>query len=202
MSLKLFIQEAVNDFRKTAAIVPSSRYLTRAMVKPLGLNRADVVVELGVGTGAMTKEILRSLTPDSTLIGFEDNPVFFDYVAGHFSDPRMIIVNASAEKAPMILEQLGCSRVDAVISSLGLGYMTEKERHCILEGIAGCLKEEGIFTHFQYFHGLQLKEGRLSRFRIGELFQRYFGSVHRNLVWRNIPPAYVYISNGSIKKFG
>ena len=61
MSLLKFTQQALSDFQKTAAVAPSSRYLVQAMVEPLPLANAKVVVEFGPGTGAMTRELLRRM---------------------------------------------------------------------------------------------------------------------------------------------
>jgi hypothetical protein len=49
--LATFEMEAVADFRTVDAVAPSSRFLTQAMLRPLPLRRALVVVELGSGTG-------------------------------------------------------------------------------------------------------------------------------------------------------
>jgi len=193
--MKIFITEAFRDFPTTAAVAPSSRFLTRTMLAPLGLNRAQTVVELGSGTGAMTRAILRVLPPGATLISFEINPRFFHYLARGLSDPRLVLLNASAEMLTAELAQLGCGAVDAVVSSLGLGYMSEQQRHTILQGIATLLETDGVFTHFQYCHGLQFRNGRFTRFNVKGLFHRYFCCVQRRTVWRNIPPAYVYISS-------
>ncbi|HLP62206.1 MAG TPA: methyltransferase domain-containing protein [Candidatus Deferrimicrobium sp.] len=195
MCMTVFIKEAIKDFHMTAAIAPSSRYLTRAMVGPLRLDRAKVVVELGTGTGVITRELLHRLPPGSTLIGFETNPVFFHHVKGSLSDSRLFMLNTSAEKLVKNLEWLGYNQVDAVVSSLGLGYMTEDQRHTVLQGVSSFLSNDGIFTHFQYFHGLQFRDGRFTRFDVKKLFRRYFDYVERKMVWCNLPPAYVYISS-------
>ena len=58
MSRAIIAMEALSDFRTEASVAPSSRYLVRAMLRPLPLEKARVVVELGCGTGAMTRALL------------------------------------------------------------------------------------------------------------------------------------------------
>ncbi|MDI6764656.1 MAG: methyltransferase domain-containing protein [Thermodesulfobacteriota bacterium] len=193
MSLRTFVPEAFRDFRTIAAVAPSSGHLARAMLKPLPLRRASTVVELGAGTGAMTQVLLNLLPDDATLIAFEINSRFFHYLKNKFSDPRLVLLNVSAEKLGRELRRLGCKRIDAAVSSLGLGYMAEPQRHTILREISSFLNHRGVFTHFQYIHGLQFSHGQLFRFNEIRLLRQYFGSVHRRVIWRNLPPAFVFI---------
>ncbi|MCX5328653.1 MULTISPECIES: hypothetical protein [unclassified Streptomyces] len=69
-------REFLRSPRLTGAIAPSSPALAlalaQAMTAGLDLRRADVVVELGSGTGA----ILRRLAPGARLIAVELNPAF------------------------------------------------------------------------------------------------------------------------------
>src|SRR5574342_200480 len=119
MSLRTFTSEALGDFRTTSAIVPSSRYLAQAMLEPLPLARAKVVVELGPGTGVLTQGLLSLMPADSTLVAFEINPRFQAYLRQRFPDRRLVVVNSSAESLEAELQRLGVARVDAAASSLG-----------------------------------------------------------------------------------
>ena len=192
MSLTTFAMEAWADFRTVGAIAPSSRYLTQAMLGPVALDRARLVVEVGSGTGVMTQELLRQMSPDGTLLAFEINPRFYDYLRSHVVDPRLVVINASAEMLDQELRRRGHARVDAVVSSLALAFMFHRQRHAFLSSLGNYLGESGVFTQFQYLHGLQLNNGHLRRFPLLRLLGRYFGSVDRKIIWRNLPPAFVF----------
>src|SRR6266446_5026076 len=97
MSLKTFVIEAVTNFGTVAAISPSSSYLASAMLEPLTLANTRVALELGAGTGAITHALLDQLPPNATLLVFEINPRFFDCLKRSISDPRVILINSSAE---------------------------------------------------------------------------------------------------------
>jgi len=192
MSLKMFAEEALADFSTTAAISPSSPQLAAAMLEPLPLAGARVVVELGAGTGVMTRALLSELPPNATLLVFEINQRFYNYLKTHFSDPRLVLIHASAEHLDLELRQRGYHEVDAVVSSLGLGLMSERERQNILERLLPFVHDRTVFTQYQYIHALQCKDGRLRRLDLRPLLGRYFGSVESKLIWRNLPPAFVF----------
>lgn len=195
MGLTTFATEAMADFRTVGAVAPSSRFLAQAMLGPLPLEKARVVVELGPGTGVMTEALLEALPSDCRLFAFEINPRFADYLRSNVADPRLTVVEASAELIREELRRRGYERVDAVVSSLALGLMGEEQRRQFLDGLASLLGE-GVFTQFQYLHCLQMKNRQIRRFDLARLLRRYFGSVRQRIIWRNLPPAFVFACRG------
>ncbi len=197
MSLRTFTSEALGDLRTTSAIVPSSRYLAQAMLEPLPLKQAKVVVELGPGTGVLTQGLLALMPADATLVAFEINPRFQQYLRHRFPDRRLVVLNSGAESLEAELQRLGVARVDAAVSSLGITFMSNGQRHAVLGGLARFLDEKGVFTQYHYMHGVlvryQMEEGRLHRFSAVELLSQYFRQIERKVVWRNVPPAFVFI---------
>lgn len=195
MSLRTFAPEALKDLQTTASLVPSSRFLTRAMLAPLPLARARSVVEFGAGTGAMTRTLLDTLPAQATLLCFEVNPRFCDYLKRNLTDPRLEVISASAERLLEVLAAWGLREIDAAVSSLGLTSMPAKQRHFILRGLVRSLAPAGVFTQFQYLHSslpyIQPANGHLERFTAARFLRRYFLHVTAEVVWRNIPPAFV-----------
>ena len=195
MSLRTFTPEALKDLHTTASLVPSSRFLTSAMLAPLPLARARCVVEFGSGTGVMTRPLLDALPPEATLLCFEVNPRFCHYLKKNFLDPRVKVIAASAERLPEELAARGLPPVDAAVSSLGLTSMPGRTREAILQGLISSLGPVAVFTQFQYVHSLlaylQPADGHLERFSAARFLGRYFSRVTTEVVWRNIPPAFV-----------
>jgi phospholipid N-methyltransferase len=192
MSLKTFVAEALINFQTVAAISPSSSYLATAMLEPRTLARTRVALELGAGTGAITHALLAQLPPHATLLVFEINPRFFECLQQSITDPRVILINSSAENLDAELRRRGIQQVDAVISSLGLAFMPESDRQALFQRLAPFLHTKSVFTQFQYIHGMQFVGGRLCRLNLRPLLNRYFGSVQSKIVWRNLPPAFVF----------
>ena len=192
MSLRMFAEEALADFSTTAAISPSSHHLAAAMLKPLPLARTRVAVELGAGTGAITRALLAELPPLATLVVFEINPRFYNYLKTHFSDPRLVLIHSSADNLDRELRQRGYLQVDAVASSLGLGLMSDRERHSLFDQLVPFVHDRTVLTQYQYIHALQCEKGRVSRLDLRPLLGQYFASVKSKVVWRNLPPAFVF----------
>ena len=192
MSLRTFVGEALTNFPTVAAISPSSRYLATAMLEPLTLARTRVALELGAGTGAITHVLLDRLPPHATLLVFEINPRFFDCLRRSISDPRVILINSSVGNLDAELHRRGIQQVDSVTSSLGLAFMPDREREALFQRLSPFLHQKSVFTQFQYIHGLQFVGGRLCRLNLRPLLNRYFGSVQSKIVWRNLPPAFVF----------
>lgn len=192
--LATFAIEAVADFRTVGAVAPSSRFLTQAMLRPLPLKRARVVVELGSGTGTMTQALLNLMPFDAALLAFEINSRFSRHLRSNVSDPRLDVINASAETLCKEVHRRGYERVDAAVSSLALGFMPDWQRRVFLSELGSLLGEAGVFTQFQYFHALQLENRQVRRFDLMDLLHQYFRSVQRRVIWRNLPPAFVFVS--------
>lgn len=192
MSMKVFASEALSNFYTVAAVAPSSIHLAAAMLAPLPLLQTRVAVELGAGTGSMTRALLQELPKRATLIAFEINARFSNYLKTRFSDPRLVVINENVEKIEQELRQRGFDHIDAVVSSLGLGFMSEGQRCRIFEALMPLMGPQTVLTQYQYIHSMQFANGRLRRLSLRPLLNRYFSSVESKIVWRNVPPAYVY----------
>lgn len=193
MGLRTFTGEALRDPQTTASVVPSSRYLTRAMIAPLPLEQGGTVVEFGPGTGTITAALLERLPESATLLSFEVNPRFCNYLAERFSDPRLEVVPTSAEHAGRELTARGVSSVAAAVSSLGFSLMDETLRSAILAGIVPFLHPGSVFTQYQYLHGLLAPHlpGN-QRSSLESVLRQKFSSVTSEVIWRNVPPALVF----------
>ena len=61
---RLFLESAAKDFKRTGAVVPSSRTLANAMSRELAWRYKSPVrvLEVGAGTGRITEEIVRHVS--------------------------------------------------------------------------------------------------------------------------------------------
>jgi phospholipid N-methyltransferase len=191
--------EALADFRTVGAVAPSSRFLTRAMVDPLPLRRAKVVVELGCGTGTVTRALLEQMPRESTLLAFEINPRFSQYLQETISDPRLQVLTTSAENIREEVRRRGFKQVDAVASSLALTLMSDQLKHDILSESGGVLRPGGVFTQYLYLHGIQWQGGKPGLFAGAQVLRRYFREVQQTIVWPNLPPAFVYACRRAVR---
>lgn len=80
-----FLTQFRQEFATTGAVQPSSRFLAHEMAAPLrhhhaSPGRAAHVVEMGPGTGAVTRAIAAAMGPADRLDCWEINPRFADYL--------------------------------------------------------------------------------------------------------------------------
>ena len=66
-----FLQAFIKNPLKVGAIAPSSPELASKMIEGIVPARNDVVVELGVGTGAITKFLAEIVPDDESYLGIE-----------------------------------------------------------------------------------------------------------------------------------
>lgn len=171
----------------TGAICPSSKYLARQMVSCIGLEHAHTIVELGPGTGAITKTILEHKPEDSTFFAIELNKTVCDVFRKLF--PGQIIYNESASDLPRLLEQTGQTHADVILSGLPWASFPNWLQDEILNAILVSLPEGGSFATFAYLQGMLLPAGIRFRKKLNSFFRKVETSP---VVWRNIPPAFVY----------
>lgn len=192
MGIATFASQALEDFQSTAAIAPSSRFLAEAMVEPLAVGRARTVVELGPGTGVMTRELLRQLPFNARLLAFEVSPRFVRYLREEIRDPRLEVIPVSAANLVEELGKRGIGRADAVLSSLGCSLMPEKVVRDVLDAASQVIGNHGVFTQFQYVHRMRIENGRPTYFDVAPWLNQHFQLVNRRMIVRNLPPAFVY----------
>src|SRR5438046_6464322 len=80
-----FIRESRRHFRNTGSLLPSSRFLAKALVTELRQPRGPGrILEVGPGTGSVTKQILRHLLPGDRLDAVEINDTFLELLQARF----------------------------------------------------------------------------------------------------------------------
>jgi phospholipid N-methyltransferase len=192
----LFLTESFRSFSTTASVLPSSKHLASAMLRPIDFERASVIVELGVGTGAVTLELLNRMRPDARLYALDINARFIEFVRETIHDPRLAAVVGAAEDLGDILQERGERKADAIISSLGLTTMRGDQRERILREMRQSLAQGGVVSQFQYWHSRGgprwMRALGLRGFPEEEFLRQYFHRISTNHVLRNFPPATVY----------
>lgn len=169
------------------ALCPSSRALARAMVAGSDLARADLVVELGPGTGAFTRVILESVGPQSAFVALELDERAVRHLRQRFT--QLDVVHASAEQIHEQVVRLGRKHANYVVSGLPWAIIPTEIQKRIMTNVVTALAPGGVFTTFAYLHS------RLSpsAVRYWRLLSTLFREVRVSaLVWQNIPPAFVY----------
>jgi phospholipid N-methyltransferase len=182
-----FFAEFIQKPLSIGALVPSSPYLARTIVRNAGLASAEVVLEYGAGTGGLTDYILSELHPQAKFAAIEINP----QLAAIFKDthPGIRLFEDSVENARAICDSLQVAAVDCVVSGLPWAFFSKSTQISILDELMRVLKPGGVFTTFGYLQGFALP----AAWNFASLLPNYFRVVSKSsVVWRNVPPAFVY----------
>ena len=173
----LFLSCWIKAPQFVGSLAPSSRRLARAMaaeIDPRGL-----IVELGGGTGSITRALLESGLPTDRLIVVERDRTLAALLRQRF--PGVKIVRGDAADLGALLEPLGVSSIDAVVSSLPLLSLPKALRRRIVDESFALLGDHGIFVQYTYGVVSPLSAPEFSL--VGEQAER---------IWRNFPPAVVW----------
>ncbi|MGY1837598.1 class I SAM-dependent methyltransferase [Blastococcus sp. SYSU DS0510] len=163
--------------RQVGAVLPTSRAAVRDMLDMADVPAADLVVELGAGTGAQTQEILARLRPGARLITMEIDPRLAKLLDERFDDPRVQVVCDSAEN---LAAHLGDARADVVVSALPYTSLEPGLRRRILDVVPRSMAPGGTTVVIQY-----------SPLLLPELRKRFTTVRWRVTPW-NVPPAFLF----------
>jgi phospholipid N-methyltransferase len=183
----LWIRKFAKHGTSIASFAPSSRFLSRMICKGIDYDKAKVIVELGAGTGPITKEILRRVKPGTKVVIVELDPDFCKRLRAKF--PTADIVEGDAAHMDELLHARGIEQVDHVISGLPLPSFPDEVRDSIIASALRSLAPGGSFR--------QLTVMPLVYWN---LYRRYFASVKFKIVPLNFPPAGVYVCHGAKSK--
>lgn len=177
--LKKFLQQGV----RVASIVPSSKWLAQAVLQNINWADAEVIVELGGGTGAITNEIIRHRPATCRVVVVEQDGDFVEILKERFGDEENVdIVHGDVDKLDEELTRLGIRKVSYFVSGLPFPSM----KNAVQENMMACVRE-------------YLTEGG-SYNQITEIpyifkfvYKKFFQDVMYKNEPRNIPPGGVYI---------
>lgn len=170
------------------AVAPSSASLAEVLAAVVPSNSARSVVELGPGTGAVSDAIERRLPADARHVAVELD----EDLAGHLraTRPRMEVLTGDAAQLTDLLAEADLKEADAVVSGLPWTLFADEQQRQIISQVATTLADGGAFTTFGYLHARPMGSARRFRHLLRETFDEVIVS---SVVWRNVPPAWVYI---------
>jgi phosphatidylethanolamine/phosphatidyl-N-methylethanolamine N-methyltransferase len=180
-----FFRQWLKNPLRTAAVMPSSSELAAAMIAELpdGTRR---VIELGGGTGAITRELLAAGIHARELLVLELNEELHAHLHARF--PGVYVVLGDARSLRELASGCGFldeGLADAIVSGLGLLTMPPVLQQEILGAAFECLDPDGVFVQFTYGHAAPVAD---------TVVQHLGLEVHRgDFVLRNVPPATVYV---------
>lgn len=183
----VFLRKYLASPRSIGSVTPSSTFLAHAMVHPIDWDSLQSIVELGAGTGAFTRLINDSKQASCTAVIFEQDRDMRNDLTLKYPNLEF---RSSAETLSSVLQEIGLSQVDCILSGLPFYNFSPVLRDKILNEIVQSLTPGGIFVAFQY--SLQMKG----------LLKQFFTQVDISFVPFNLPPAFVYYCMNPVGKGG
>ncbi len=191
-----------NSFKTTGSVMPSSPFLAKALTTALdGPREAAHILEVGPGTGVVTKAIAREMRPADRLDCVELNPQFSDHVRRLVETDA--VFNVSRDRIRVIetgVEKLEGENVyDFIISGLPFNSFSSELVQTVFDAFSRLLKPGGVLSYFEYEFVRHLQRpfvSRDSRARlhgVGQVVTKYISAYQKRYqrVFINVPPAIV-----------
>jgi phosphatidylethanolamine/phosphatidyl-N-methylethanolamine N-methyltransferase len=178
MSFPLFMWQLLRHPKTISALAPSSKGLALQMVSEI-TPETGRVVEIGAGTGVITRQILAAGVKPEDLSIVEMNPKFCRALEAQFPDCNVLEMDAQA------LGDLPLENVGMVISGLPLLSIPEPVQHNIIAGAFDLMAAGGKYVQFTYGPKPPIApEVRAANGLEWRVLKK---------VWFNLPPAMPYV---------
>lgn len=175
-----FFKGWIDGPRTVGAIIPTSPVTARRMASVIDAGSGLPVLELGPGTGAVTKAILaRGIAPEK-LVSIEYSPDFFEGLVANY--PGVHFIRGDAFQLEATLSGAGFETFDSVISAIPLLNFPMEQRASLIERLLDRLPAGRPVVQISY-GAVSPVSGKGAGFSVKPL----------DWVVRNIPPARLWI---------
>jgi phosphatidylethanolamine/phosphatidyl-N-methylethanolamine N-methyltransferase len=202
----LFFREYLRNFHSTGAILPSGRFLASTLSRFVADGPVSHgprrILEVGPGTGAVTRWIVPAMRRTDSLDLVELNETFVRQLQRRFeTEPTFQAVADRARVLHCPVEELPHDRTyDVIVSGLPLNNFSAGVVEQILASLVGLLAPGGTLSFFEYIavrRARALVSGRSDRERlrgVGQAMRAVLDpfEFRRDAVWLNVPPAWVH----------
>lgn len=180
-----FLQAFLKNPLKVGSIAPSSPELAQKMIRGIFPHEDSIVLELGVGTGAITK-FLQEIVPNSdSYLGIELDRSLVKSLKINYPQLRFVCGNACETFALHQKSKFG--KVGFIVCCLPFVSIPNDVGEEILREIDKFMEQGCVFRTFQYAHGYYFP----SAIKLREHMRNRYGKAQKSrLVMKNVPPAY------------
>ena len=179
----LFLGKFLRQGTAIASLAPSSPWLSRATVSNVDWAKSQVIVELGAGTGPITKVLAERARPDCKVNVLERDHDFSEILRSRYQAlPNFDVIEGDVRDLAAMLQERGIETVDHVISGLPVPSFPKPLQRDLMKVVAKVLSSEGTYN--------QITELPLIYW---PLYKKFFHDVRFIFEPRNFPPAGAYI---------
>lgn len=187
----------IRNIRQVGAVAPSSSYLTEKMVEPLRKRMQDAqsgplrILEVGPGTGAITRHIVPMLRKGDHVDVVELNPILHAHVSKEYAAEGMHFHNMN------LLDVEVGEPYDFIFSGIPYESLPVELTEMLWRKKIQLSKVGTTITYFKYLNIIKIRSPFLRK-----LISKSCGE--QGLEFRNLPPARFYhltISESILKDF-
>jgi phospholipid N-methyltransferase len=179
----LFLGKFFRHGTKIASLAPSSPWLSRATVGNVAWDRARVIVELGAGTGPITRVLAEKADPDCRVLALERDADFARLLRERFSgQANMEVIEGDVRDLASMLADRGIERADYIISGLPVPSFPKDLQKDLFRVVGRVLSPEGTYNQITEIPWVYMG-----------LYKKFFRKVRFVFEPRNFPPAGAYI---------
>lgn len=202
---RVFLREFFREFHTTGSIVPSSSFLSRSLAKFV-IDREDDrplrILEVGPGTGPVTRQIASVMQDGDLLDLVEINPEFVRILNERLTTEP--IFQPVADRIRVLCQPIedveDSQPYDVIISGLPFNNFEGELVESILRRFEELARPSGRLSFFEYVGIRKLKSavspGRKTRVRmrgVSAVLERFLqAETSRDTILRNVPPAWVH----------
>lgn len=175
----LFFKRWLANPMKVGAVLPSSSHLARLIAKQVRLGPDQCVVELGPGTGPVTKALLASGVPADRLFVVEIDADLCGYLRREF--PNVNVVNGDATRLKSLLPPEWVGKVASVVSGIPMLPLPIEVQRALTEAAFEVMAPGGDILQYTYSLASPIKAKPLG-----------LKGRRRGIAMLNLPPAWVW----------
>jgi phosphatidylethanolamine/phosphatidyl-N-methylethanolamine N-methyltransferase len=176
----LFFRRALAHPLQLGTPIPSSPALGRLIAAHLKERKNGLTVEIGGGTGVITRQLLAAGVPADRLLVLEIDPEMADYLRATL--PEANVMTGDARDLAALLPPSWRGRVDTVVSGVPMAVLSAAYQRELIDAMFSVLGPEGRYLQYTFTLGGSPVRAR----RLG-LTARRLGTT-----FGNFPPASVW----------
>ena len=175
----LFFRRWIAHPLKVGAVLPSSPALAKLVARQVHLGSNEAVVELGAGTGSVTKALLKAGIPPNRLFVVEIDPDLCGFLRRQF--PQAQVIQGDATKLPELLPAKWIGKVPFVISGIPMVTLPIEVQRKMFAAWFAVMRPHGRVLQYTYSLVSPVPEKKLG-----------LKGKRRGLAVLNVPPAWVW----------
>lgn len=141
----LFFRRWMANPLQMGSVIPSSDALCRRVVKQVSRTGDEAVLELGAGTGVMSRALLEGGVPPERLIVVEIVPEMADHLRG--SLPGVTVLHGDARLLPALLPQRWHGHIGTVVCGIPLVLLPVAEQRRFIQAMDAVAPGRGFLLY-------------------------------------------------------